>query len=178
MTGNNSKIQEIQDRVPAPPVAGGKADFSKKVKEVFGARLPKNEQSGEKTAEASSEKKPEYEGQQTEKLYDIKDIAKNLTPKKILKLLILVVLLVLVLMALYVKFIKKGNVRPPDIMIDVPRPTSSDLYQKYKPSIYAEDTNFKKIDEGLSVLQNEAQSVILEEKSLLPPKVDFNITFN
>jgi hypothetical protein len=118
----------------------------------------------------------ETEGQQTEKLYDISSLTKNLTPKKAIKLLGLLILLVAIVLALYVRFIRKTPVRNIPILVSVPTPSYSPI-QKYNPSIYAEDANFKKIDEGFGVLENEVNNIIIEEKSLLPPKLDFDVVF-
>lgn len=82
----------------------------------------------------------------------------------------------MIVAALYVKFIRKTPVRNNPVLINIPTPSYSP-YQKYKPSIYAEDANFKKIDEGISVLENEVISTPLEDKSLLPPVLDFNVVF-
>ncbi len=120
------------------------------------------------------EKKPAYEGQQTEKLYNVKELTSNLTPKKIVKLLGLLVIVVIIIAAIYVRYIRKTPVRTVPTLTKIPTPTYSP-FQKYKPSIYAEDANFKKIDEGINVLGNEVNNTPLEEQSLLPPNLDFNV---
>ena len=124
-----------------------------------------------------TEHKTVPEGAQTEKLYSVKELTSNLTPKKVIKLVALLVLLVLIAMAVYVRFVRKTPINETPYLINAPTP-SFFPYEKYKPSIYAEDANFKKIDEGVSVLDNEVKSVQLEEKPLLPPSLDFDIKFD
>ena len=121
-------------------------------------------------------KQPTYEGQQTEKLYDIKNLASNLTPKKIAAIFGIIVMVVLIGAALYVKFIRATPVRQVNVLVTPPTPTYSP-YQKYKPSVYAEDPNFKKIDEGMNVLYNEVEHTSLDDQTLTPPSLDFKIDF-
>lgn len=116
------------------------------------------------------------DAKQTEKLFDIKSLTTNLTPKKVVKLLLLLLMVFAIVGALYVRFIKKTPVRITNILVNEPTPTYSP-YQKYKPSIYAQDTNFKKIDEGINVLGNEVKNTTLEEQILLPPNLDFDVHF-
>jgi hypothetical protein len=111
---------------------------------------------------------------QTEKLFNIKDLTTNLTPKKITTLVAIIFMALLIVGALYVKFIRRTPIRNTPVLINVPSPTYSP-YQKYKPSIYAQDSNFKKIDEGINVLGNEVKNTSLEESTLLPPSLDFNV---
>lgn len=160
-----------------------KNSFSDKAKEIFAGKSKNSDDlvSVPQGAPASAdtkeqEKKPLYEGQQTEKLYNIKDLTSDLTPKKILKIVGLVIMLVAIIAALYVRFfgIRPQNTGP--TITKVPTPTFFD-YTNYKPSVYADDSNFKKIDEGLNVLEREAVSTPLEEETLLPPPLDFDIVF-
>jgi len=111
-----------------------------------------------------------------EKLFKIEDFTTNLTPKKILKLGTILILLILIVMALYVRFIRKTPINEPIRLLNAPTP-SSFFYEKYKPSIYAEDANFKKLDEAVSVLFNEIKNIQLEEKEILPPSLDFQVEF-
>jgi len=114
------------------------------------------------------------DAKQTEKLFEIKSLTTNLTPKKVVKLLLLLLMVFAIVGALYVRFIRKSPVRITNILVNEPTPTYSP-YQKYKPSIYAQDTNFKKIDEGINVLGNEVKNTTLEEQILLPPNLDFDV---
>jgi len=163
----------LQSKIPESE----KMDFRGRVKALFGkyffGSIRKVEVNSNKENE---EKKPGSEGQQTEKLYNIADLTSNLTPKKIVKLLGILVMFLAIVAALYVKYVRKTPVRNIPTIVNVPTPTYSP-YQKYKPSIYAEDPNFKKIDEGISVLENEVKNTTLEEQSLLPPNLDFDVVF-
>lgn len=123
---------------------------------------------------AAVEAKIVPDAKQTEKLYNIKDLTTNLTPKKIIKLAVIFLMAILIVGALYVKFIRKTPVRNLPVLVNEPSPTYSP-YQKYKPSIYAQDPNFKKIDEGINVLGNEVKNTTLEENTLLPPSLDFDV---
>lgn len=124
--------------------------------------------------ESTETKQPEYEGQQTEKLYDIKDITSHMTPKKAAAIFGVIVMMIIIGAAVYVKFVRKTPINQPNVLVTPPTPTYSP-YQKYKPSVYAEDPNFKKIDEGISVLQNEVNNSSLDDQTLLPPTLDFKI---
>lgn len=55
-------------------------------------------------------------------------------------------------------------------------PTPID-YQPYRPSIYNDDPEIKKLEEDISVLQGEMSSTNLRETDLNPPNLDFNISF-
>lgn len=173
MTENIENIK----KVAVPPEEfpkNEKQGFAGKVTEMLQKKISEKINPNSQEVPKKEEKKPAYEGQQTEKLFDIKDLTSNLTPKKIVKLLGLLVLIVAIFGALYVKFIRKTPIRTTTTLISIPTPTYSP-YQKYKPSIYADDVNFKKIDEGINVLSNEVKNTPLEDRSLLPPSLDMNI---
>ena len=170
----------IQEKVVVPaekPVQDPKKGIPGVLMAFFQSNIMDNLKKTKTNSEAKSEsKKPAYEGQQTEKLYDIKDLTSNITPKKMVKLLGLFLVVIMIVAALYVRYIRKTPVRNIPAIVNIPTPTYSP-YQKYKPSIYAQDTNFIKIDEGISVLENEVKSTSLEDRSLLPPGLDFNVVF-
>lgn len=169
-------IENIK-KVAVPPEnfpENEKQGFAGKVSELLQKKISEKINPNSQEVPKKEEKKPAYEGQQTEKLYDVKDLTSNLTPKKIVKLLGLLIMFVAILGALYVKFIRKTPIKNTPTLVTVPTPTYSP-YQKYKPSIYADDANFKKIDEGISVLGNEVKNTPLEDKSLLPPTLDYNV---
>ena len=160
-----------------------KNSFSDKAREIFAGKSKNTDDlvSVPQEAPATSdpkepEKKPLYEGQQTEKLYNIKDLTSDLTPKKILKIVGLVIMFVAIIAALYVRFFGIGPQKSGPTITKIPTPTFFD-YTNYKPSVYADDPNFKKIDEGLNVLEREAVSTPLEEETLLPPPLDFDVVF-
>ena len=160
-----------------------KKSFSDIAKEVFAGKSKNTEEpvsvSQDAPVEADpkeQEKKPLYDGQQTERLYDIKDLTSDLTPKKILRIIGLAVLVLAIVAALYVRFFGKKPQNNTSLIIKTPTPTFFD-YTNYKPSVYADDPNFKKIDEGLNVLEREAVSTPLEEETLLPPPLDFDVVF-
>ena len=175
--------QEVKNNVPVPPEIPKESDpkLSVAVKGLvnegvsFVVNGPKKNDNpaGEKV---SGTKPPAFEGQQTEKLFDIRNLTTNLTPKKVAGLVGVLVMVVVIGAALYVKFIRKAPVRTINVLVAPPTPSYSP-YQKYKPSIYAEDPNFKKIDEGISVLQNEVNNSTLDDKTLLPPNLDFSVNF-
>lgn len=176
MTDTNIQINKS---VPVPPKIPepGKPDFSGKVKSLFSGIFSDSVRKLNKNISGKSdEKKQAYEGQQTEKLYNVTDLTSNLTPRKILKLSGIFVMFLMIVGAVYVRYVRKTPVRNISTIVNIPTPTYSP-YQKYKPSIYAEDPNFKKIDEGISVLENEVKNTTLEERSLLPPGLDFDVVF-
>jgi hypothetical protein len=154
----SDKVKAVTEKVQAPP---------KKIPETVTA--PANDRT-------IGQKINETEGQQTEKLYDISSLTKDLTPKKAMKLLGILIILIMIVLAVYVRFIRKTPVRYIPTLVNIPTPTYSP-FQKYKPSIYAEDPNFKKIDEGFGVLENETRNITIEEKELLPRKLDFDVVF-
>lgn len=179
MPGTTKTNNNINNNVAIPPILPDnvKRDVAGKMKGFFAVLFSKSLfGNGKKDGGKTGEKVPAYEGQQTEKLYDIKDLTTNVTPIKVIKLVGILLMVVMIAGALYVKFIRKTPLKNDPILVNAPSPTYSP-YQKYKPSIYADDPNFKKIDEGLSVLENEVKNTTLEEKSLLPPKLDFDIVF-
>lgn len=156
-------------------------NFPDNLKEVLGDKFgKKNDQvstSQEVPAKrAEKEKKPAYEGQQTEKLFDVKDLSSDLTPKKVLKIVGVVVMIIAIVTALYVKFFGITTQTNTATMIKIPTPTYFD-YTNYKPSVYADDLNFKQIDEGISVLEIETERSPIEEQTLTPPTLDFDIVF-
>ncbi len=173
----NVNTQEKVAIPPEKPVQDPNKDFSARLKAFFQNSVVDNLKKIRKNSEMKSgDKKPAYEGQQTEKLYDVKVLTSNITPKKLVKLLGLLLTIVMIFAALYVRFIMKTPIRRISTIVNIPAPTYSP-FQKYKPSIYAQDANFIKIDEGISVLENEIKNTPLEEQTLLPPSLDFNIEF-
>lgn len=178
---NLSKISPIDSKVGESDIKEAPSkEFFGKLQDLVSKNTPKfvddldNEKDGKKTKEL--EKKTPVEAGQTEKLYTVSDLTKNLTPKKIIKLVLLLLLLVMIIAAVYVRFIGGPPAKKVPILVNVPTPTYSP-YQKYKPSIYADDPNFKKLDEGINVLENELKNIVFEEKSLLPPTLDYEVIF-
>lgn len=169
----NPKVAETVNIPPKKEFAGKMQDLVSKNATKFFSGLKGSANVDKNTTDS---KKNGYEGQQTEKLYSVTDLTRNLTPKKIVKLLLLVVMIFAIVAALYVRFFGISRVQKLPVMVNVPTPTFSP-YQKYKPSIYAEDPNFKKLDEGINVLENELKNIVFEEKSLLPPTLDYNVDF-
>ena len=170
-------LKKDKDQQTATPMTGIKVvkDIPEKVQDPLVKKIPETVIPAAGVQEIG-QKINETEGQQTEKLYDITSLTKDLTPKKVIMLLGILILLVMIVLAVYVRFIRKTPVRNIPTLVSVPTPSYSPV-QKYKPSIYAEDPNFVKIDEGFGVLENEVKNISLEEKSLLPPKLDFDVVF-
>jgi hypothetical protein len=50
-------------------------------------------------------------------------------------------------------------------------------FQRFKPSIYADDPVILKLQEDISVLDRELSNTQIKETILEPPSLDFNVTF-
>ena len=175
-TAENKTVKNVP--VPPEKPEAVPESFSKKVKDLFMGTPKKNfGDVNVVNGEVKKETVSPFTEPQTEKLFTVKDLTTNLTPKKIMKLFGILLMVVFIFAALYVRFIRKAPVRNTPTIVTAPTPTYSP-FQKYKPSIYADDPNFKKIDEGISVLENEVKSTPLEDKTLLPPSLDFAVTFD
>jgi hypothetical protein len=84
-------------------------------------------------------------------------------------------LLLIILFALYVQIFGKGKPAKENLSLP-PTPTYSP-YQKFKPSIYADDPQVTKLEEALNVLDREMKTTPLTEGTLTPPVLDFKIDF-
>ena len=123
--------------------------------------------------------KEDKEEKKTPKEEETQEEAKKLSIGKIplnwKKLLPFSPLLLIIAFAIYVKLFQKtlptreGQTIPPT-------PTYSP-FQKFKPSVYANDPTVIKLEETLNVLDREMATVPLTEDTLTPPVLDFNISF-
>ncbi|OGM14513.1 hypothetical protein A3A76_05940 [Candidatus Woesebacteria bacterium RIFCSPLOWO2_01_FULL_39_23] len=96
--------------------------------------------------------------------------------KSPLKIGVFLILLIIIGLGVYAKFfMEKAGVE--DISTLPPTPTYSP-YQKYKPSIYADDPVVLKLEEDFNVLEAEMLTTPLTEGTLTLPVLDFEINFN
>ena len=173
---NEQKQEQVKEVTEKKVISDNKKGLLDTVSATISEKLKKPEVTQKEGKPEPEQTKGLTEGEQSEKLFKVEDLTSDLTPKKVIKMVLVFILLILIVLAVYVKFIRKTPVRETVVLLNPPTPTSY-AYQRYKPSIYAEDKNFKKIDEGISVLENEVKSIQIEEKTLLPPTLDFDITF-
>lgn len=162
-------LEDVEKKSPSDVVRGVFEGLFKKVVLKDGVK-------NEKKDNSTKNKEPEYEGQQTEKLFQVGDLTRNLTPKKILKMALFILMAFMIVAALYVRVFQKTPIKKSPIIVNQPTPSYSP-YQKYKPSIYAEDPNFKNLEEDIAVLETEISNTSLEDKALLPPTLDFDVVF-
>lgn len=96
--------------------------------------------------------------------------------KRILKIFVLVILIIAVL-SFSIKFLKrveKDDKQIDGVSITTPTPVE---YKFDKPSIYAEDEAFLKLEEEVRILENEVNQTDIRETRLAPPPLDFNVSF-
>ncbi|HLE48496.1 MAG TPA: hypothetical protein VI819_00475 [Patescibacteria group bacterium] len=146
--------------------------ITSRIKELFGGKKEGTTAGTEKEAEGQKY----YQGQQTEKLFDPKDLFTNMSPQKAIKLVGLAIIVIVIVGAIYVRFIRTTPIRNETTIVTPPTPTYSP-YQKFEPSIYASDPEFKSIEEAMNVLTQEATTTPLKETTLEPPNLDYKIEF-
>ena len=83
-----------------------------------------------------------------------------------------IIIIGIVAIGLYTK-LQKPQTAPTKVE---PSPTPP-TYQTFKPSVYAKDPEVLKIEENLDILNREMDTTNLKEDNLLPPKLDFDISF-
>ena len=126
-----------------------------------------------------SQKIRELVSKKTAKVKTVEDIKKNVTVGKIplnwRKLIPFSPLLIIIIFALYVQLFSKG--KPDSTNVNTfPTPTYSP-YQKFKPSVYADDPVVIGLEETINVLDREMSTTPLTESTLTPPVLDFVIGF-
>lgn len=69
---------------------------------------------------------------------------------------------------------RKGQVNIPQ---ETNRTPTAVPYTPYLPSVYADDPEILRLEEDVRVLENEVARVNIREVKLIPPRLDFNISF-
>ena len=89
--------------------------------------------------------------------------------------LILVFLMILIFIGikLFRLLQEDGEVKEPRREV-TPTPAS---YQPYKPSVYANDPEVLQLEEDINVLEREISGSNLREDKLIPPNLDYNVSF-
>ncbi len=95
--------------------------------------------------------------------------------KKIIKLFFVVffVLILIYVGATLFNILRRRGVTQ---VTDDPTPTPIP-YEPTKPSVYADDAAVLKLEEDIDVLEKELARIGLRENDLIPPKLDFEVTF-
>lgn len=92
----------------------------------------------------------------------------------IVKIIFLGVLVLIIFFGLYIRFFWKKPGQSSGA--NIPTPTYSS-FEKFKPSVYAQDPIVLKLEETVNVLDQEMSTTPLTESTLMPPLLDFNISF-
>jgi hypothetical protein len=126
-----------------------------------------------------SQKIKDLVSKKTAKEKSVEDIKKSTgigkIPLNLKKFIPLSPLLIIILFAAYIQFFSKG--KPGTTNVNTfPTPTYSP-YQKFKPSVYADDPVVIGLEETINVLDREMSTTPLTESTLTPPVLDFNIGF-
>jgi hypothetical protein len=170
-----SNVEVKDEKVVAPVAENQVLEEAKKEEEKVRDKLAKNISGKVKAfakniikGEKSDVSKPDLTIQSptTKKPFSI---------SKLLKIAGIMVLVAVIIFGLYVKFIwKKTSTK--NVVNLPPSPTFSP-YEKFKPSVYADEPVVKKLEESMNVLNSEMSTTPLGETTLTPPVLDFEIKF-
>jgi hypothetical protein len=169
----HEELVEIQDQnAKADSVSQDMTVFKKFLTNVTGKVSDKVQPIAKRGAEKSKDAITTTTSSVANKVKDKLDFG---SVKKVFSVVLVILLFVIVGLVgvnIYVKLQK-----PPEPPTSVEPTVTPPSYQTYKPSVYAKDPDVIKIEENLDILNREMDTTDLKENNLLPPQLDFNISF-
>lgn len=167
---NSKDVAEIIDNKKTeesvtPKVAKNEAELEVSKRDKFFS------QASQKINELVSKKTPEEKPVESE----VTNEGAGKIPLNWKKLIPFSPLLIIIILALYIQLFSKSKLDGANVNTP-PTPTYSP-YQKFKPSVYADDPVVIGLEETINVLDREMSTTPLTESTLTPPVLDFSIGF-